>query len=85
MTVKVQFEVRLCARIPRVSLHEYPDDEQIKVPGACLAKNLQALFEDGKHSDVAFTVKGEKFDAHTAILSSRSTVLDRELRCVLVY
>ena len=41
-----------------------------------LSQNYSELLKDGKYSDVKISVNGEEFNAHKAILSSRSPVFN---------
>jgi hypothetical protein len=45
-----------------------------------MSKRVFDLFENGKHTDVVLTVKGEKFKAHKALLMEKSPVFEAMVR-----
>lgn len=78
LTVRFELEVRPCARdivddIPTKRL-------KVSVPPPSLAPNLLSLLEDGRRSDLAFVLKGERLKAHSLVLAARCEVFDSLLQ-----
>lgn len=78
LTVKLHVSVR-----PLVEPKETTQNMEavIDVPAPTLSDDLLALLGSGASSDVTFTVQGEDVHAHSAILSARSEVLQRQFAC----
>ncbi|CAO2184336.1 unnamed protein product [Urochloa humidicola] len=55
------------------------NDDTIVVPPSNIVSDLGQLLDCNVTSDVSFIVKGEKFQAHRAILAARSQVFQAEL------
>ncbi|GJN15677.1 hypothetical protein PR202_gb02613 [Eleusine coracana subsp. coracana] len=55
------------------------EDNSIPVPPSDIRKNLGTLLDSTDGADVSFTVEGETFHAHRAVLAARSEVFKAEL------
>jgi speckle-type POZ protein len=55
------------------------DTSAIVVPQSTLARQFERLLEDGKGTDVTFSVDGQLFRAHRCVLAARSSVFEAEL------
>lgn len=75
LTAKVELEVRLDTGYDI----ERGRACRVEVPSGRITKDLRALLDDEKGSDVTFIVQGVPIKAHSQILRARSEVFDRQL------
>lgn len=73
LTVKFEMEVRAHAEPSK------PAHLEVEVPSATICSDLLTMLEEGKWSDVNFSVKGESIKAHSQVLCPRSQVFERQL------
>mmetsp|Transcript_87987 Transcript_87987/g.137895 ORF Transcript_87987/g.137895 Transcript_87987/m.137895 type:complete len:517 (-) Transcript_87987:117-1667(-) len=79
LTVKFELQVRPC--------HDGGSSDlpikrpNLEVPPSSLISNFLSCLDEGKLSDVTFTVRGECIKAHFFVLAARSEVFERELQC----
>jgi len=71
LTVRFELEVR-----PATHENVQCKRQRVSVPPPSLAPNLLSLLEDGRRSDLAFVVKGERLEAHSLVLAARCDVFD---------
>ena len=74
LTVKFVLEVR-----PNECHDSKPLLDSVKVPAPSLGSDTGALLQNGKGSDVRFTVQGEVIPAHSQVLCARSDVFQKQL------
>jgi len=76
LTVRFELEVR--PSTPHEDIQ--PKRLKVSVPPPSLVPNLLSLLEDGRRSDLAFVVNGERLKAHSVVMAARCEVFDSLLQ-----